>query len=180
MDKQSQLDALKAKIESDMTCPLKDAATNIVFGKGDPNADILFIGEAPGRNEDLQGLPFVGAAGKNLDKLLHAIGLDPLTEGYANIYPVSSSNLTELTALSKLSETELDKLKVTTTASAKLVNWSDDPPIAYRFVTESKNEDESLLSFGPVSLIRLVSATFSNSHTGLFNIEKPIPNISRN
>jgi len=48
---------------------------NIVVGKGNENADILFVGEAPGRNEDLQGLPFVGAAGKNLDKLLDRVGL---------------------------------------------------------------------------------------------------------
>ncbi len=49
--------------------------TNIVVGKGNLNADILFVGEAPGRKEDEQGLPFVGAAGKNLDKLLDNVGL---------------------------------------------------------------------------------------------------------
>jgi DNA polymerase len=49
--------------------------TNIVFGKGNEHADILFVGEAPGKNEDEQGLPFVGAAGKNLDKLLDKVGL---------------------------------------------------------------------------------------------------------
>jgi len=48
---------------------------NVVVGKGNLNAKILFVGEAPGRNEDEQGLPFVGAAGKNLDKLLAAVGL---------------------------------------------------------------------------------------------------------
>lgn len=48
---------------------------NIVVGKGNLKADILFVGEAPGRNEDEQGLPFVGAAGKNLDKLLSTVGL---------------------------------------------------------------------------------------------------------
>jgi uracil-DNA glycosylase len=48
---------------------------NIVIGKGNPNADILFVGEAPGRNEDEQGIPFVGAAGKNLDILLKKVGL---------------------------------------------------------------------------------------------------------
>jgi uracil-DNA glycosylase family 4 len=48
---------------------------NIVIGKGNPQAQILFVGEAPGRNEDLQGFPFVGAAGKNLDKLLEKVGL---------------------------------------------------------------------------------------------------------
>jgi uracil-DNA glycosylase len=49
--------------------------TNIVVGKGNLNADILFVGEAPGKNEDLQGVAFVGAAGKNLDKLLANVGL---------------------------------------------------------------------------------------------------------
>lgn len=48
---------------------------NVVVGKGNLNADILFVGEAPGRNEDEQGLPFVGTAGKNLDKLLEKVGL---------------------------------------------------------------------------------------------------------
>lgn len=59
--------------------------TNIVVGKGNLNANILFVGEAPGKNEDLQGLPFVGASGKNLDKLLNNVGLS-LEEIYvANI-----------------------------------------------------------------------------------------------
>ena len=49
--------------------------TNIVVGKGNINADILFVGESPGRNEDEQGIPFCGAAGKNLDKLLDNVGL---------------------------------------------------------------------------------------------------------
>ena len=74
----SNLELLK-KIEQDildnLECPLKDAATNLVFGKGNPDAQILFIGEAPGEKEDLQGLPFVGRAGKQLDKLLNQIGL---------------------------------------------------------------------------------------------------------
>ncbi len=50
--------------------------TNFVVGKGNPRADILFVGEAPGKNEDEQGFPFVGAAGKNLDKLLEKVGLN--------------------------------------------------------------------------------------------------------
>jgi DNA polymerase len=58
---------------------------NIVVGKGNPNADILFVGEAPGRNEDEQGLPFVGAAGKNLDKLLANVGLSLDNVYIANI-----------------------------------------------------------------------------------------------
>ena len=55
--------------------PLKEGAMNLVFGKGNADVEILFVGEAPGRNEDEQGFPFVGAAGKNLDKLLVQVGL---------------------------------------------------------------------------------------------------------
>jgi uracil-DNA glycosylase family 4 len=56
-------------------CPLHQTRTNVVFGAGDADADLVFIGEAPGRTEDEQGLPFVGQAGKLLDKLLGEIGL---------------------------------------------------------------------------------------------------------
>jgi DNA polymerase len=56
-------------------CALARTRTNLVFGVGDPRARLMFIGEAPGRNEDLQGEPFVGAAGKLLDELLASIGL---------------------------------------------------------------------------------------------------------
>jgi len=65
--------------------PLKDGATNLVFGKGNMNASIMFIGESPGRNEDEQGVPFVGAAGKNLDKLLECAGLTMNDVYIANI-----------------------------------------------------------------------------------------------
>ena len=58
---------------------------NLVFGKGRADAEIMFVGEAPGRNEDLQGMPFVGAAGKNLDKLLHEVGLSLNDVYIANI-----------------------------------------------------------------------------------------------
>ncbi|MEK6894588.1 MAG: uracil-DNA glycosylase [Nanoarchaeota archaeon] len=58
---------------------------NIVVGKGNVNAPIMFIGESPGRNEDLEGLPFVGAAGKNLDKLLEKVGLGMNDVYIANI-----------------------------------------------------------------------------------------------
>jgi uracil-DNA glycosylase len=56
-------------------CPLSQGRTQVVFGSGDPNADLLFVGEAPGFHEDKQGVPFVGAAGKLLDQLLAGIGL---------------------------------------------------------------------------------------------------------
>ncbi len=69
------LELVKQRILSEMVCPLKDSATNLVFGKGNPESRILFIGEAPGKNEDLQGEPFVGSAGKQLDGLLNTVGL---------------------------------------------------------------------------------------------------------
>jgi uracil-DNA glycosylase family 4 len=57
-------------------CPLAETRTTVVFGNGDADADLMFVGEAPGANEDREGLPFVGQAGKLLDKLLAEIGLD--------------------------------------------------------------------------------------------------------
>ena len=56
-------------------CPLADTRTTVVFGNGDADADLMFVGEAPGANEDKQGLPFVGQAGRLLDTLLGEIGL---------------------------------------------------------------------------------------------------------
>ncbi|QQS69008.1 uracil-DNA glycosylase [Candidatus Saccharibacteria bacterium] len=75
-DKQSNLHELKARIESaGITPDLQAQATQLVFGEGNPDADVLFIGEAPGKQEDLQGKPFVGASGKFLDEMLASIGM---------------------------------------------------------------------------------------------------------
>jgi DNA polymerase len=75
--KQDQLDQIAADIVADNICPdLAKSATNLVMGEGNPDADVVFIGEAPGKNEDLQGLPFVGAAGKFLNEMLADIGLN--------------------------------------------------------------------------------------------------------
>jgi DNA polymerase len=59
-----------------MRCPLHATRTNVVFGAGNADADLMFIGEAPGANEDRMGLPFVGQAGKLLDRLLAEIGME--------------------------------------------------------------------------------------------------------
>jgi len=76
-DKQQLLDQIKADILEGNICPdLAKTATNLVMGDGNADADIVFIGEAPGKNEDLQGLPFVGAAGKFLNEMLAGIGLE--------------------------------------------------------------------------------------------------------
>ena len=69
------LDELRAQVEACHACPLAGGRTQIVFGDGNPNARVLFVGEAPGKNEDLQGVPFVGKAGQNLNELLGIAGL---------------------------------------------------------------------------------------------------------
>lgn len=75
-NKQILLEQIKADIEKNNVCPdLAEQAKNLVMGDGNVDADIVLIGEAPGRNEDEQGLPFVGAAGKFLDELLTAANI---------------------------------------------------------------------------------------------------------
>ncbi len=66
-------------------CPLWETRTNLVFGTGNPNARVMLVGEGPGKNEDLQGEPFVGAAGKNLDGLLQLAGLTRSEVYIANV-----------------------------------------------------------------------------------------------
>ena len=75
-DKAKNLDLLKKSIISLKNCDLKKHAKNIVFSDGNPKSKIMLIGEAPGANEDHEGLPFVGRAGQLLDKMLSAIDLD--------------------------------------------------------------------------------------------------------
>ncbi len=78
-------DELKAKCEGCHACSLYKTRTNCVFGTGNENADVLFVGEAPGEKEDLSGIPFVGAAGKLLDKFLYAVDIDRERVYIANI-----------------------------------------------------------------------------------------------
>ena len=75
-EKLSKLADLKISINSIRNCELKKNATNLVFSDGNPYAQIMIIGEGPGANEDKEGKPFVGRAGKLLDKMLEAIKLD--------------------------------------------------------------------------------------------------------
>jgi uracil-DNA glycosylase len=76
MSKEDKLDDIVKQIqEADPTPELREGATQLVFGDGSADAEIVFIGEAPGKNEDLQGKPFVGAAGRFLDEMLEMIGL---------------------------------------------------------------------------------------------------------
>ena len=77
MDKQTQLDMIRQEIVDKNICPeLAATAKNLVMGDGNIDADIVFVGEAPGKNEDEQGLPFVGAAGKFLNEMLAAAGME--------------------------------------------------------------------------------------------------------
>ena len=69
------LEQIRAEVEACRKCPLADGRTQTVFGVGNPAARVLIVGEAPGKNEDLQGEPFVGAAGKFLNELLAVAGL---------------------------------------------------------------------------------------------------------
>ena len=74
--KQQKLDKLKDKILTDKVTPeLSSQATQLVFGEGNPDSEMVFIGEAPGKNEDIQGRPFIGAAGKFLNQLLEMINV---------------------------------------------------------------------------------------------------------
>ena len=84
----NSLEELKEALNSFEGCALKKTAKNTVFGQGNPNADVMFIGEAPGADEDRLGLPFVGASGQLLDKMMFAIGLSRQTNAYiSNIIP---------------------------------------------------------------------------------------------
>lgn len=80
-----QWDELEATCQACHNCPLWETRTNVVFGVGSRNAEVLFIGEGPGENEDLQGEPFVGRGGKLLDDMMGAIGLKRANVYIANI-----------------------------------------------------------------------------------------------
>jgi len=74
--------ALEAKCKNCQSCPLAESRTNVVFGVGVRDAEVMFIGEGPGENEDLQGEPFVGRGGKLLDDMLEIIDLSRKTNVY--------------------------------------------------------------------------------------------------
>ena len=79
------LHTLGEQVSGCTRCRLAQGRTQVVFGVGNPHADLMFVGEAPGFHEDKQGLPFVGQAGKLLDKLLAGIGLDRSDVYIANV-----------------------------------------------------------------------------------------------
>jgi uracil-DNA glycosylase family 4 len=85
--KAADLEALKRTLGEFDGCNLKFTAKNLVFADGNPNAKVMFVGEAPGRDEDLEGLPFVGRSGRLLDRMMAAIGLDRTNAYITNIIP---------------------------------------------------------------------------------------------
>ena len=74
-ERREELVELYREVQSCRRCPLHATRTQVVFGSGNADADLMFVGEAPGFHEDQQGIPFVGAAGKLLEKLLDEIGM---------------------------------------------------------------------------------------------------------
>jgi DNA polymerase len=74
-ERREELVTLYHRLRDCNDCPLKETRTKLVFGAGNADAEVMFVGEAPGANEDLQGLPFVGRAGQLLDELLREVGL---------------------------------------------------------------------------------------------------------
>jgi uracil-DNA glycosylase len=83
----ASLEVLRDMLEKFDGCALKSTATRLVFADGNPKARIMFVGEAPGRDEDIAGVPFVGRSGKLLDLMMQAIGLDRTQAYIANIVP---------------------------------------------------------------------------------------------
>jgi DNA polymerase len=81
------LDELRQTMAAFDGCNLKFTAKNLVFADGNPDADLMLVGEAPGRDEDLEGLPFVGRSGQLLDRMLAAIGRDRQSAYIANVIP---------------------------------------------------------------------------------------------
>jgi uracil-DNA glycosylase family 4 len=81
------LEALRALLDKFDGCALRSTATQLVFADGNPKARVMFVGEAPGRDEDIEGLPFVGRSGKLLDRMIAAIGLDRSKAYIANVIP---------------------------------------------------------------------------------------------
>jgi DNA polymerase len=83
----ANLEELRAILARFDGCALKSTATQLVFADGNPQARVMFVGEAPGRDEDIAGVPFVGRSGRLLDLMMAAIGLDRTTAYVANIVP---------------------------------------------------------------------------------------------
>jgi DNA polymerase len=83
----ASLEDLRALLDKFEGCSLRNTATQLAFADGNPQSRVMFVGEAPGYEEDISGRPFIGRSGKLLDRMLEAIGLDRTTAYIANVVP---------------------------------------------------------------------------------------------
>lgn len=138
-------------------CGLHEGRNNVVIGDGNPKAPVMFIGEGPGRDEDLQGLPFVGAAGKLLDKMLDAIGLSRDNAYIANIVkcrPPNNRNPNDDEAAACLpylrAQVALVRPKVIVCLVRWLLNTYMIPRLRSPATAEYGSEARECISFQPI------------------------------
>jgi len=91
--KQDKLDRLRERMQADTSLPLREGATHLVFGEGNPDSLLYFLGEAPGQAEDEQGRPFVGRAGKLLTSLLSGTGIKRENVYISNNHPPTPAEI---------------------------------------------------------------------------------------
>lgn len=161
----AQLDALAAQVRACTACALSESRTQTVFGEGVSDPEVLVIGEGPGAEEDRQGLPFVGASGKLLDKMLAAIGLSRQTNCYiGNIVKCRPPNNREPTPIERAAcigylRAQIDILKprfilcVGRTAAHGLLDLTD-PISRLRGRTYQFEGIPVVITFHPSALLR--------------------------
>jgi uracil-DNA glycosylase len=140
-DLTERLDALRREVEQSPCCQLFGSRTRLVFGEGDPGADLMFVGEAPGYHEDQQGRPFVGAAGKLLEELLASIGLRREQVYIANVLKCRPPN-------------NRDPLPAEVAACEPYL-WKQIEIIAPRVVCSLGNHATKLLSGKPLGITKV-------------------------
>jgi len=158
------LESFYNEIKDCQLCPLGATRTKFVFGVGNPNADLMLIGEAPGRNEDLQGEPFVGRAGQLLDKILAAINLSREEVYIANVLkcrppnnrdPLKSESDTCQPYLKQ--QIELIKPKLILALGRVSGTWLLGEDLALKDMrnkTYSYNSIEMMVTYHPAALLR--------------------------
>jgi uracil-DNA glycosylase len=140
-DLTERLDTLRREVEQSPCCQLFGSRTRLVFGEGDPAADLMFVGEAPGYHEDQQGRPFVGAAGKLLEELLASIGLKREQVYIANVLKCRPPN-------------NRDPLPAEVAACEPYL-WRQIEIIAPRVVCSLGNHATKLLSGKPLGITKV-------------------------
>ena len=160
----ASLEAIERLVKDCTLCPLYKTATRHVFGEGDPRASLMFIGEAPGRDEDQQGRPFVGAAGQLLTKMIEAMGLKREQVYIANVLKhrppenrVPEPNEMEACKPYLLEQIALIKPRVICTLGAVATKALLGPEIAITKVRGSRQLFEGITlvpTFHPAYLLR--------------------------